>query len=91
MSRSVLGALALAGLAAAPYALCLGLGWDADLSVISGGFPTEAQLLHAVFSTGARICALLVAPVFALSAGWRLVLALTNRWTGAGTSHRLGG
>ena len=74
---------------ALPYAICRLLGWDADLGTISGGFPTDVQIVHAGLYTLARLSEVLVAPVFGLAAGWRVLLQAAARWTGSPQGHTL--
>lgn len=76
-------------LLAAPWVIFLIAGWEADLEAISGGAPSPEAALRAGLFIVARLVAVLVAPVFLLGAGWRLLLERVAGWTAAPSSHTL--
>src|SRR5687768_15420365 len=75
--------LVLAATAAMPWWSCRILGWDQDLSVISGNLVTEQTAVHAICSLVAWGLAGLVSPSLAVAAGWRAVLELVPMGTPA--------
>jgi hypothetical protein len=78
--RTSLTLLVMAGLLAAPWLACRAMGWDADLSLISGTIaPTDAQVMHAGACVAARIVEVLIAPMFALAAMFRAIGVGTGR------------